>query len=106
MFDSASEFAREVGVNRRTVINWIKQGKIKTFKRKGKLYKIPEKEGKKIKHLKKSYRKCQMPWNIIEENLIRYSPHLKDKEIAELIARTPEAVRVHKTIMRKKGLIR
>lgn len=105
MFDSASEFAREVGVDTKTVITWIEKGKIKTLKRRGKLYKIPEKESTKIKQLKKPYPKWQMPWSEAEENLIRYSTHLTDKELARILERSCGSLRVHKTIMRKKGIL-
>ena len=106
MFDSASEFARELGVDRKTVINYIKQGKIQAHRYKNKkLYKIPENEKNKIKYLKKPYPKWQKSWSEAEENMIRYSPYLNSKELSGVIKRTESSIRVHKCIMRKRGTL-
>ena len=106
MFDSASEFARELGVDTKTVISYIKKGEVKAHRAKNrKYYKIPERETNKIKKLRKPYEKWQTIWSKSEENLIIYSEHLQDKELAELLKRNINSVRIHKTIMRKKGLL-
>lgn len=108
MFKSAAEFARECGVDRSTVLRWIKLGKVKTknkAKPKGSHYKIPESQAKLIKQLKKPYPKWQKCWSRAEENLILLSPHLKNKQIAEIIGRSYGSVRVHKTHMRRRGLL-
>lgn len=106
MFDSASEFARELGVDKKTVINYIKQDKIHAYRYKNKkLYKIPENEKYKIKYLKKPYPKWQKQWTSAEENMLRYSPHLSSKELSDIIKRTAGSIRVHKCIMRKRGTL-
>jgi excisionase family DNA binding protein len=43
-----SEVAKILGVDRRTIWRWIKEGKIKGIKLPGKLYVIPESEVKRI----------------------------------------------------------
>jgi len=106
MFDSASEFARELNVDKKTVVNYIKQGKIRAYKREGKkLYKIPEKEKLKIKALEKPYPKWQTPWTKVEENMIIYSSRLTNSELAKILGRTEGSLRVHKTVMRKRGTL-
>lgn len=106
MFNSASEFARELDVDRKTVISYINQGKIKAHRYKNKkLYKIPENEKFKIKYLKKPYPKWQKKWTIAEENMIRYSPYLSYKELSRILKRTVGSIKVHKCVMRKRGIL-
>lgn len=100
MYDSASELARELKVDKGTIIRWIKEGKIKAKKHKfRKHYKIFEKINKKSIKITR-----QKTWTKQEDNLIVLD-NIDDKKLAKMTGRTVNAIRVHKTILRKKGIL-
>lgn len=106
MFDSASELARELKVDTKTVINWIEKGYIKTVfskRRKYKCnYKIPEDQLKKCP--RKDYEKQGKKWSQAEINFIIYDyERLGPEKIAKIIGRSKRAVMIKKSIMRKRN---
>lgn len=108
MFDSASELARELGVDTKTVINWIKAGKIKTVRSKSRKYKchykIPENQLKKCPQ--KDYEKQGKKLSKMELNLIIYDyERLGARRISEIIGRSKQSVITQRCLLKKKGLV-
>lgn len=104
MYDNGAELARELGVDRTTIYRWIKQGKLNFFNKRNKKkchYKISEKQGmesKKVQFVK------QKTWTKAQDNLIIFD-NVSEEKLAKMTGRTINAIRVHKTILKKKGLI-
>lgn len=105
MFDSAAEYARECGVHRTTVVEWIKKGKIKACKRDGEHqpHKIPEKEKKKIKDLKAPYPKHYQRYTSSEIYIMVNNKHLTNQEMGKMLKRSENSVCIKRCRLRKEG---
>ena len=105
MFDSASELARELNVDTKTIINWVEKGYIKTVfakrrKYKGN-YKISENQLKNCP--RKDYKKQGKKWSQAELNFIIYDyERLGAERIAKIIGRSKNAVIVKRSILKKR----
>lgn len=104
MFDSAAEFARECGVHRTTVVEWIKNGKLKAYKmREGKThYKLPEQNAK-IKNLRPPYPKYYKWYTETEIYILINNKHLSNSEMAKMLKRSENSVCIKRCRLRREG---
>ena len=110
-YSTAADYARLVGYDRTTVMDWIRAGKIKAFSRVGKPknshYRICDYEfaPKKIAQIRaqKPYLKYKKPYSNTEKYIIQNNDHLTAKQIAKMINRNPNSVRVKRSRMRREG---
>lgn len=102
--NNAQSFAREVGVDRTTVVNWIKKGRIKAAKhKKGDWWYIGESQFKEenINRLKKPYPKYSIPYSEAEIFIIKNAQPKDINIVAKRLGRTPNAIRIKLHRMRK-----
>lgn len=105
--NSAQSLAREVGVHRTTVVEWIKRGKVKAMNhRKGRRWYIGESQftPSNIERLKKPYPKYSKPYSESELHVLRTSK-ADVNTIARILKRTPNAIRIKMYMMRKNGMM-
>jgi transposase len=105
--NSAQAFAREVGVHRTTVVEWIKKGRVKALPhKKGERWYIGEKQFGKdnVERLKKPYPKYSKPYSEAELHVIRNATE-DIKTVAKMLGRSPNAIKIKRHRMRKEGIL-
>ena len=109
-YSTAAALAREIGYDRSTVADWIREGKIKAFSRaRTTHYKIFDYEFKpaNLKRLKqqKPYPKHKKPYSETEVYILRHCQSLTARQIATILCRNVTSVRVKRSRLRRKGVI-
>lgn len=102
---TAEELAREVGIDRNTIITRIKSGQIKALHHKfGEKYRIPLKEAEKFKsNFVRPYKRWYGRWTETEIYIIRNNKDKSNEYIANLLGRSKNAVSIIRCRLRKEG---
>lgn len=102
-YQTLADFARLVGVDRTTVLAWIRSGKIKSKKKDNskKRHKLNEhyfwhNPQKTIREFKKPYPKYGMPWSETEMFVLTNWTGT-DEQLAKAIGRSVNAVRIKRS---------
>ena len=110
MYNSAAEFAREIGVDPSTVRYWICRGRLRSYsgsckkKRKpGQFHRIPEMSKKRLEQFKKPSPKWNKNYSETEI-MVLINAHEPDEVIARMIGRTVNSVRIKRCRLKKAGI--
>lgn len=102
--NTSTALARELGLDRSTVVKYINTGKIRAFKHiKGKWYRICEKEFIRANIYKKPYDKWSRNYTELEIYTILNNKGKSHEYIAKIINRNINSVKIKRCRMRKQG---
>lgn len=103
---TAQDLARELNVDRGTIISRIEKGEVQALNRhrKGEPYRIPESEAKRFKKtFVRPYKKWRKRWTETEIYILLNNKDKTNKCLAEILGRNEKSIKIMKTRLRKKG---
>ena len=102
MFDSAAEYAREAGLDPKTIRDYIQQGKIKGHRKgKGTHWRIDEKEKKHIPNIQPPYPKHYKHYTKAEIYIIESNMDKSNRTLARMLHRSKNSVKIKKCRLRR-----
>ena len=112
-YSTAAAFAREVGYDESTVLDWIKAGKVKAYGRKSKPagahckiynYEFRPSNIARIR-AQKPYPKHNKPYSDTEIIVLCMYRHLTARQLAEMIGRNKCSVKAMRRRLRRRGIL-
>lgn len=104
-YDSAAEYARECGLDRTTIVQYIKEGILKAHKSPGRggRYKLHVKANPHPSKLKKPYSKYSKAYSETEIYILLNNKGKPAKVVAKMIGRNANSVKIKRCRLRKHG---
>jgi hypothetical protein len=102
--NNAQSLAREIGVHRTTVVDWIKKGHLKAAPhKKGRRWYIGEDwfRTSRVERLKKPYPKYSKPYSQAEIDTLLAFPDKSDAVLAKMLGRSENAIHIKRWRLRR-----